>query len=24
MGRKAESRFRFIQENARFAEDIDV
>ncbi|UCF54107.1 MAG: hypothetical protein JSV48_07205 [Bradyrhizobium sp.] len=24
MGRKAELRFEYIQENARFAEDIDV
>jgi topoisomerase-4 subunit B len=24
MGRKAELRFQFIQENARFARDVDV
>jgi topoisomerase-4 subunit B len=24
MGRKAETRFQFIQENARFVEDVDV
>ena len=24
MGKKAEHRFRFIQENAHFAEDLDI